>query len=147
MEYANVIWSPTFKKDIISIENVQRRATRLATGMKGLTYEQRLKELGLPTLLYRRERTDILQLFKIMHNYEEVHIDNVNRNESATTRGHSLKLKKSFTKSRFGQNRFSNRVVNNWNSLSNSTVESVSVNNFKSNLNIDWKFKDGKFNV
>ena len=43
LEYASVIWSPTFKKDIISIENVQRRATRLAIGMKGLTYEQRLK--------------------------------------------------------------------------------------------------------
>ena len=100
----------------------RRMVTRLVTGIKGLAYEHRLKELGLPTLLYRRERTDMLQLFKIMHNYEEVHIDNVNRNESATTRGHTMKLKKSFTKSRFGQNRFSNRVLNNWNSLSNSTV-------------------------
>ena len=31
----------SIKKDIISIENVQRRATRMVTGLKHMTYEQR----------------------------------------------------------------------------------------------------------
>ena len=34
LEYASVIWSPTYKKDIIAIENVQRRASKMVTGLK-----------------------------------------------------------------------------------------------------------------
>ena len=36
-------------KDIEAIENVQKRATRQVPGMKGLTYEERLKKLNLFT--------------------------------------------------------------------------------------------------
>ena len=56
LEYASPIWSPLYKKDKISIENVQRRGIRLVKSLKGLPYETILRELGLPTLQYRRER-------------------------------------------------------------------------------------------
>ena len=54
LEYATQIWSPLYKKDKITIENVQRRATRLVKSVKHLPYPERLKKLGLPTLDYRR---------------------------------------------------------------------------------------------
>ncbi len=60
LEYASSVWSPVFKKDRIAIENVQRRATRLVNGLKDMSYEQRLKKLGLPSLEYRRERADMV---------------------------------------------------------------------------------------
>ena len=145
LEYASVIWSPTYKKDIISIEHVQRRATKLVTGMKNLPYENRTKILGLPTLYYRRERADMLQLFKIMNNYDNIDIKNIDRNSNTNTRGHSQKLNKKRSKSRFGQNRFSNRIVNNWNILSEDTVTAKSINIFKSGINSDWKNRPLKF--
>ena len=61
-----------FKKDKILIENVQRQATRLLKCLKHLSYEDRLKTLGLPSLEYRRERFDMIQVYKIMHCIEKV---------------------------------------------------------------------------
>ncbi len=66
------MWSPIYKKDQIAIDNVQRRATRLVRNLKGLTYEERLKQLGLPSLEYRRKRADMVQTFKILHDIDKV---------------------------------------------------------------------------
>ena len=50
LEYATGVWSPQYKKDMIAIENIQRRATRLLPSFKDKTYHKRLKSLGLPSL-------------------------------------------------------------------------------------------------
>ena len=63
LEYASVLLSPLYKKDKISLENIQRRATRLIPAMKGKNYSERLKRLGLPTLEYGRERTDTVVVY------------------------------------------------------------------------------------
>ena len=75
VEYATIVWSPQFKKDMIAIENWQRRATRLLPCLKGKTYPERLKALGLPTLEYRRERADMVQVYKIMNGIDKVDKD------------------------------------------------------------------------
>ena len=67
-----VIRPPRSKKDIISIENVQRRATHLVKSVSHLGYADRLKTLGLPTLEYRRERGDMIQVYKIVNNIDKV---------------------------------------------------------------------------
>ena len=54
IEYASTIWSPHYRKHIRMIENVQIRATKYVGGMKDLSYEERLKKLDLPTLLFRK---------------------------------------------------------------------------------------------
>ena len=56
LEYANCIWSPMLHKDIQLIERVQRRATKLTPGLREMSYEERLIQLRLPTLAYRRLR-------------------------------------------------------------------------------------------
>jgi len=43
LEYCCQIWSPYYKKDIKLIEGVQRRATKLVTGMKELNYNESLR--------------------------------------------------------------------------------------------------------
>lgn len=144
LEYASVIWAPFYRKDILAIENVQRRATKMVTGLKELSYEDRLRKLGLPTLMYRRERADVLQMFKILRDYECVNLTNISISTN-TNRGHPYKLTKSFSKTRAGQNRFSNRTVNNWNGLSCETVSADCINTFKSRLNTNWKCRDVKF--
>ena len=64
-----------FKKDKILLENVQRRATRLVKRLRHISYEDRLRTLGLPSLEYRRERSDMIQVYKIMHGIDKVDKD------------------------------------------------------------------------
>jgi hypothetical protein len=66
LEYASSIWSPYKKKDIETIENVQKRATRMLPQMKNLNHEERLKLLKMPTLKFRRMRGDMIEAFKIL---------------------------------------------------------------------------------
>ena len=66
LEYSVQFWNPYLVKDIKLLENVQRRATRLISGMKGLTYEEKLKECNLFSLSRRRLRGDMIQVFKIL---------------------------------------------------------------------------------
>ena len=53
LEYANVVWGPTFTTDLNIIESVQRRATRYVQNVSHLPYHERLSYLNLPTLSYR----------------------------------------------------------------------------------------------
>ena len=54
LEYANQAWSPYLGKDKITIENVQRRATKFISGTRKYSYSKRLQILKIPTLEYRR---------------------------------------------------------------------------------------------
>jgi len=66
LEYNSPLWSLTLKKDIISIESVQRKFTRRISGMSGLSYHSRLKALNLESLELRRLRADLLLAYKIL---------------------------------------------------------------------------------
>ena len=69
LEYANAIWGPHFQADIIKVERVQRRATKMIDGLRNVSYQERLKILKLPSLLYRRRRGNMIQIFKILKDY------------------------------------------------------------------------------
>ena len=43
LEYANQIWAPRLQRQIDSVENMQKRATKLLPGYDNLSYEERLK--------------------------------------------------------------------------------------------------------
>ena len=50
LEYCEQFWAPYLRKDVLVLEGVQRRSTRMIPGMKGLSYEERLRSLGLYSL-------------------------------------------------------------------------------------------------
>ena len=63
---------PLLRSDIAKLEGVQRRATKVAQGMRGKKYEKRLRLLDLTTLEERRVRGDLIQWFKIKEGFEDV---------------------------------------------------------------------------
>ena len=50
LEYAIQAWSPSQEEDISQFENIQRRATKIPSKLKNMSYEDRLKVLELTTL-------------------------------------------------------------------------------------------------
>ena len=50
LAFGNVVWSSRVEKDMKLVEGVQRRAPKINPGLKGLTYEQRLKKMKLPSM-------------------------------------------------------------------------------------------------
>ena len=96
----------------------------------------RLRDLGLPNLEYRRERADVIQVYKILHEVDKVDKSKLFfMSEYTATRGHSLKLFKRRSRLQIRANYFSNRVVDTWNSLPESVVQAPSLNCFKRRLN------------
>ena len=72
LDYAIAVWNPSARKDKDILEAVQRRFSRMVSGMKGLSYEERLTLLELPTLEERRRRIDLIQAYRIWYEVDQI---------------------------------------------------------------------------
>ena len=135
LEYCIQAWRPYRKKDIDTLERIQRRATKMIPELRDLSYEERLKECGLTTLETRRLRGDQIEVFKMLNGYE-----NIDRNmffslkKDSRTKGHEVKLVKDQCRLDIRKHSFSQRTINEWNKLSTDCVTASSVNMFKNKV-------------
>ena len=134
LDYGGSVYYPSTKKNIQLLENIQRRATRLLPQLRGYTYSERLESLKLPTLLYRRKRYDLIQLYKIVHGFEDIKAEKFFEFNDNCTRGHLFKIQKKGCKKTARLNSFPMRCINQWNSLSEEIVSSDTVLKFKTRL-------------
>ena len=148
LEYCVQVWCPYKQKDIDLIEQVQERATRMVPGLKGMTYDERLKKLGIIRLVERRFRGDMIETHKIMSGREGVKREDFfqaaeERGDPSLARGKKIFKKRSNGLIR--QNTFSQRVVNPWNKLSKGEVITETTSGFKSKF--DGREKDTRRQV
>ena len=118
VEYCVSAWNPYYKKDKELLEKVQRRFTKMIKGMKDKSYEERLQRLNLWSLEERRNRQDLIEVFKICKGLSRIRSEELFNfdNRDKGTRGHSQ------------------RVIKRWKQLDQEAVDATSSNAFKSEL-------------
>lgn len=139
LEFCVQAWRPHLRKDIDKIERVQQRATRLIGDCTGLNYEDRLNRLGLISLEQRRERGDLIQVFKLVKGFDKIDYRTFfQMADNSRTRGHKYKMVKIRSRLDVRSKFFSQRIVNSWNQLPSSVVEAETINSFKNRLDSFW---------
>ena len=112
----------------------------MISGLRGRTYEEKCKEIGLDTLERRREDTDMIQTYKIITGADNVKKDTwfkmAAENAERVTRATSDRTRLAVNRVKTDQRGhfFSQRVVEGWNKLPGATRDSKSVNEFKKGL-------------
>ncbi|GAB0187452.1 hypothetical protein GRJ2_001210500 [Grus japonensis] len=66
LQYCIRLWGPQYRRDMELLERVQRRATKMIRGLGHLSYEDRLRKLGLFSLEKRRLWGDLIVAFQYL---------------------------------------------------------------------------------
>jgi hypothetical protein len=136
LEFSTPAWAPWTEADRNCLEKVQQRAIKMVSGLKSNTYEERLQELKMPTLLERRHQADMVMTHKILH--EKGGLDHTTWFEKAengpratrnTADPYNIKVKHGRLDLR--RNFFSIRVIEDWNRIPADTKRMDKSENFK----------------
>ena len=131
LEYCTPVWSPHYRYLIDMVEKVQRRFTKRLSGLRHLSYPDRLQMLDLQSLERRRLSHDLMLVYKILHGLTHCTLSsNLILQQLSNTLGHSYKLAKSLCSNDIYKYFFTNRIVDLWNSLPNEVVSVQSLHTF-----------------
>jgi len=75
-------------------------------GLKELSYKERLKKLDLPTLVYRRIRRDMIEMYKMLNGRYDQDAEMQLPVNNNSARGHQKKLYKEQSKTKIRQSQF-----------------------------------------
>jgi len=135
LEFAVTAWSPWARADIECLENVQKRAVRAISGLKGQSYEEKLKELNIASLQDRRREMDMVQTYKMvnnidMDNSETMFVRADTRRPTRERSGKDNLLTRRY-QHEYRRNFFSVRVIEEWNALPDRVKEAGTTVQFR----------------
>ena len=139
LEYCSPVWCPHLKKDLNTLEKVQRRVSKCALGNIGqdMPYEERLNLLKWPTLEQRRLFSSLIECYKTINSLNGLDPSAffTFANDFRPLRAnHRFKLKlASATLNSFKQSFFI-RITDKWNNLPKEIAEAENLNIFKNRL-------------
>ena len=110
----------------MEIESIQRKFTRLINGIGLMTYKERLQKLKITTLIERRARGDLIEVFKIFHGICSYGDSFFKYSRSG--------MKIVCSKNSSSINTFEMRVVKYWNKLPDIVKSAKDVTDFKKRL-------------
>jgi len=117
------------------VQRVQRRATKMNRELERLTYEDRLRELGLFSLEKRRLQGDLIAAFQYLKRvYRKAGEGLLIRDCSNRMRGNGSKLKEGRFRLDIRKKFFTLRVVRHRNKLPKEAVDASSREGFKARL-------------
>ena len=67
-----------------AIEKIQHRATKLIPELRNDSYQERLSKLSLPSLVYRRQRGDLIFLYQLINQHFNIDINDFFRYQTYT---------------------------------------------------------------
>ena len=130
LDYASAIWSPYLTKDKIELENIQKFAFRMATGLWDTSYQD-LELVDLPTLECQRLETRLCLLYKIIYKLCYFNQSTFTVSTSLSHHApHNLVLNHPFARTNSYFHSFVPQSIFYWNALDSSIVCATSVNAF-----------------
>ena len=125
---------PSHKEEQAHLRKCSEKKYKTSARIKGFAIWKATRGTQ-PTLEYRRQRFDMIILYKMLNNTFVPH----------ETRRNPYKIVKPRANKTVRLNSFSHRVINNWNNLASEIVCAESVTIFKTRLDKSWISK--RFNT
>ena len=133
LDYGMTACPPGSSAESKLLEAVQSKATAMVWGLKRLNSEERRKNLGLMTLEQRRERGDLIEVFKMLKGLTRINPEVFW--EVRDARGGPRLVKEMAANGRKQrQTFFSYRVIQKWNLLPADVKAAKSLDSFKNRL-------------
>ena len=130
LEYCSSVWNPHYYCHVAKIESVQRRFTQYIGSRNFMTYPERLQILKTESLELRRLKFDLNMIYCAIHGLNALDFSKFFDMCNSSSRGHSLKIRKQFSRVNCRAFSFANRCVDVWNSLNNEVVFASSLSYF-----------------
>jgi hypothetical protein len=138
LEYASAAWDPHLKKDIASLERIQRKAARFCSQNynRCTSVTDMMKDLEWDTLEMRRRKARLTTMYKLSHDLVDIDSSKflIHSFENRTRRSHQFKFRIPYANKDVFKYSFFPRTIADWNCLPEEIVTSRSLDSFKSNL-------------
>ena len=130
-----------FLLEMINWRSHHNHLTTLIDPIKVLKCDNKyftLQYLNLYSLYCWRQRGDLIEVYKLINHLNRVSPDPFFTLANSVTRGHDYRIFKQHCRTTSRLKFFTNRIVNQWNSLPQHVITSDSLNKFKNNLDQYW---------